>query len=129
MGFHKDGLRPETAVRMYKILVRPILEYGAKVLSYKHYYFTDRNVQKIEESTDMNKKIEKFQNRVLKKLIPCPKNTPPELLRLITGTMPIAGGIDMLKLRYFWKLQHAGKENIAHLVYPGIRENFLSGNE
>ena len=101
MGFQRDGLRPETAIRMYKIMVRPILEYGAQVLSYKHYFFVDRKAEKIEEATDIIRKLEKFQNKVLKKLIPCPKNTPPEILRLLTGTMPIAARLDMLKLRYF----------------------------
>lgn len=33
-GLHKDGLRPETAIKLYKLLVRPILEYGAQVLIY-----------------------------------------------------------------------------------------------
>ena len=32
MGFQRDGLRPETAISMYKTLVRPILEYAAQVL-------------------------------------------------------------------------------------------------
>ena len=38
LGFNRDGLRPETSLRMYKILVRPILEYASQVLSYRHYY-------------------------------------------------------------------------------------------
>ena len=65
----------------------------------------------------------------MKKLIPCPKNTPPEVLRLLTGTMPISGRIDILKLRYFWKLHHAEEQNVAHQIYLGLRENFLRGNE
>ena len=100
MGFQKDGLRPETSIRMYKTLVRPILEYAAQVLSYRQYYFTERKCKKIEESSEFIEKLEKFQNKVLKKLIPCPKNTPPEILRILTGTMPISGRIDILKLRY-----------------------------
>ena len=28
-GFKSDGLRPETTVRMYKTLVRPIIEYAS----------------------------------------------------------------------------------------------------
>ena len=31
-GYHRDGFRPETSARMYKVLVRPILEYTAQVL-------------------------------------------------------------------------------------------------
>ena len=129
MGFHKDGLRPETSIRMYKTLVRPIIEYAAEVLSYKQYYFTERKCTNIEEPTEFIEKLEKFQNKVLKKLIPCPKNSPPEILRILTGTMPISGRIDMLKLRYHWKLQHAEERNAAQLIYRGMRDEFFIGNE
>ena len=128
MGFHKDGLRLETSIRMYKTLVRPILEYAAQVISYRQYYFTERNCKKIEESSEFIEKLEKFQNKVLKKLIPCPKNTPPEILRILTGTMPISGRIDILKLRYHWKLYHGEDSNAAHQIYKGMRANFLEGN-
>ena len=37
-GFHIDGLRLSTAVRLYKLLVRPILEYCAQILTYARYY-------------------------------------------------------------------------------------------
>ena len=40
LGFESDGLRPATCLCMYKVLVRPILEYASQVLSYKHQYFT-----------------------------------------------------------------------------------------
>ena len=43
--------------------------------------------------------------------------------------MPISGRIDMLKLRYYWKLHHAGERNAAHQVYKQLREEFLRGNE
>ena len=72
-GFKSDGLRPETTVRMYKTLVRPIIEYASQVISYKHYYFTDRRSEPIEETTGLIKRLENFQNTVLKKLVPCPK--------------------------------------------------------
>ena len=127
MGHHKDGLRPQTAVTMYKVLVRPILEYAAEVLSYKHYYFTDRKSTKVEEPPEMIKRLENLQNKVLKKLVSCPKNTPPAVVRLLTGTMPLSARIDMLKLRYFWKLHHMKTDNIAQKVYLGLRKNFLSG--
>ena len=36
-GFHKDGLRLASAVRLYKLFVRPILEYCAQTLTYRRY--------------------------------------------------------------------------------------------
>ena len=127
-GFHRDGLRPETSVGMYRALVRPILEYAAEVISYKHYYFTERTCTAVEEPPEMIKRIENLQNRILKKLLCCPKNTPPAVVRILTGVMPMSARIDMLKLRYFWKLHHAKNDNIAHVVYKGLRKNFLRGS-
>ena len=129
MGFHSDGLRPITAMRMYKILVRPILEYAAQVLSYSHYYLKEGNAKNIEEPTSIVKIIEIFQNRVLKKLIPCPKRTPPAILRLMTGTVPMGGRLEKLKLRNFWRVQTSTEDTIAHRIYTYRRKNFLQSNK
>ena len=99
------------------------------MLSYKYYYFTERKCAKIEEPTELIKKLESFQNKALKKIITCPKNTSPAVLRLLTGIMPISGRLDMLKLIYFWKIDHASEENVTHQVYNGLRKNFLRGKE
>ena len=113
-GFQSDGLRPATSIKMYKTLVRPILEYGAQVLSYKHYYFNSKKKCRDIYTLDTHiKKLEAFQNRVLKRIFPCPKSTPPAVLRLISGTMPISARIDILKLRYFWKTSHCNNYNLA----------------
>ena len=47
-GFVSDGLRPSTCVKMYKVLVRPILKYVAQTLSYRHYYFNKSFLKKIK---------------------------------------------------------------------------------
>ena len=112
---------------MYKTLVRPTLEYAAQVLSYKHYNFTVRKSVSVIEPPEIIKKLERFQNKALKKLVSSPKNTPPTVVRVLTGTMPIAARIDILKLRYFWKLMHLGKDNVAHLLYVEMRKKFLEG--
>ena len=46
-GFHNDGLRPGTALKLYILLIRPILEYGAQVLIYDHYYLKSENVKTV----------------------------------------------------------------------------------
>ena len=128
-GFDSDGLRPATCIAMYKVLVRPILEYASQVLSYRHYYFTSLGKsRKIFEPTDFLLKLEEFQNRTLKRLIPCPKSTPCCLLRLLTGTISLYAYIDILKLRYFWKLTHSGSKSYAHDIYSFKRKNFLDSN-
>ena len=114
---------------MYKALVRPILEYASKVLSYRHYYFTSHGKpRRIFEPTDFLLKLEQFQNRTLKRLIPCPKSTPCCLLRLLTGTISLVAHIDILKLRYFWKLTHSGLMGYAQEIYRLRRKNFLESN-
>lgn len=75
----------------------------------------------------MIRKLETFQNRTLRKLVSSPKNTPPAVIRILTGTMAISARIDILKLRYFWKIMHASDENVAHAVYKEIMLKFLEG--
>ena len=125
-GYHSDGLRPQTSLTMYKTLVRPTLEYAAQVLSYKHYYFTERKCVNVEVAPEMIQRLESFQNKTLKKLVSSPKNTPPAVIRILTGTMAVSARIDILKLRYFWRIMHA-EDNIAHTVYKQIRKKFLEG--
>ena len=128
-GFDSDGLRPVTCLSMYKILVRPILEYASQVLSYRHHYFTAPcRPRKIFKPLDFLLKLEQFQNRILKLIIPCPKATPCGLLRLLTGTLSVAAHIDILKLRYFWKLTHSVRNNFALDIYKYRRSHFLESN-
>ena len=116
-GFQGDGLRPETSVKMYKTLVRPKLEYASQALSYKHYYFKENwKCRDISIPDRHVQKLEAFQNRVLKRLFSCPKLTSPAVLRLISGTMPISARIDILKLRYFWKISQSNEDNYAHTI-------------
>ena len=115
LGFSCDGLRPATSISMYTTLVRPILEYASQVLSYRHYYFSskikhDRDIAKLDEHIE---RLEAFQNRALKKLIPCPKATSPVLVRLFAGIMPISAPFEILKLRYYWYISHMGNKNLA----------------
>ena len=114
---------------MYKILVRPILEHASQVLSYRHHYFTApcRPIR-IFKPLDFLLKLEQFHNRVLKLIIPCPKATPCGLLRLLTSTLSVAAHIDILKLRYFWKLTHSVKNNFALDIYKYRRSYFLESN-
>ena len=93
---------------MYKILVRPLLENGAQVLSYQRYYLnSSRPPDNIENLRFFKKDLEHFQTRALKNLLNCPRNTSPSVVRLLAGVEPMACRIDMLKLRYYWKITHA----------------------
>ena len=39
LGLKSDGMRPAINVQLYKTLVRPVPEYAAQVLNYRHYYY------------------------------------------------------------------------------------------
>ena len=66
-GFHKDGLRPETALKLYKLLIRPILEYGAQVLIYDHYYLKPNLIANtsLDRKADFVKQLEQFQTQAI----------------------------------------------------------------
>ena len=122
LGFVKDGLRPIMCIEMYKVLIRPILEYAAQIISFRHYYFTSDKDSGEDVFISM---LEKFQNRVLKRIIPCPRSTPPALIRLFTGVEPMITRIYTLKLRYFWKLSHAQSgDSLAQQIYQYKRASF-----
>ena len=69
IGFSRDGLRPETALKLYKLLIRPILEYGAQVLTYTYSYVNSirSEVIGLDEISGFVKKFEHFQTQALKK--------------------------------------------------------------
>ena len=49
------------------------------------------------------------------------------MVRILKGTMAISARIDILKLRYFWKLMHGRKDKVTYKVYTEMRKNFLAG--
>ena len=126
-GFHRDGLRPETAIKMYKLLVRPILEYGAQVLLFYHYYMNarKRRNRNLNKPTDFVERIEKFQNQALKNLLGCPKSSSPAVVRLFSGVEPMASRIDLLQLRYFLKISNSDHNSIAYTVLRVRKKRFL----
>ena len=105
VGFTRDGLRPETALKLYKLLIRPILEYGGQILTYVYTYVKSirSKVKSLDEITGFVKKLEHFQTQALKNLLGAPKSTSPAIVRLFAGVEPFSSRLDLLKLRYFWK--------------------------
>ena len=127
-GFHKDGLRPQTAIRLYKVLIRPLLEYGAQVLSYRKYFLnSSRLAVDVDIPTFYRKDLEDFQTKTLKTLIGCPRNVSPSVVRLVTGVEPICCRLDMLKLRYYWKKTHSPPSMVSEFINHR-KKNLLEHN-
>ena len=102
LGMCKDGLNLNTATKLYKLLVRPVMEYAAPILSYS--------------STQVDK-YEKCQLKCLKALIGLQHSgTKSAAVRLLAGIEPIKSRFDYLKLNYFQKIRLMDKDRLVHRV-------------
>ena len=71
------------------------------------------------------KKLEHFQTQVLKNLINCPRSTSPAIVRLFTGTEPLACRLEIMKLRYFWKTLNGPKDALTYRIFTYRKERLL----
>ena len=106
LGFHKDGLRPEIAVRLC-----PILEFMGSI---------------IELPENQINELERFQNECLRSFLGLPVSTHGSLLRLISGVEPLGARFDILKLGYYSRISSKFDKNRA--VYTLISNDFESLN-
>ena len=120
-GFSMDGFRIKTTIKLYKLLVRPILEFCAQSLSYTNYSHP-YNPQTL---SSFAKKLEHTQTQILKSLVNCPKSTSPAIVRLFCGIEPIACRTEIMKLRYYWKLLHSPTETVTHQILKYRKTNLL----
>ena len=121
-GFHEDGLRLKTAIRLYKIVIRPILEYCGQTLSYSRYRQQSRGA----EPNGFARELEHLQTQILKNIINCPRSTSPSIVRLFCCVEPLMCRFEMLKLRYFWKTLKCSTDSITHKVLKYRKENLLA---
>ena len=97
LGFSMDGFGISTVMRLYKLLVRPILEFCAQSLSYARY-------SQLYDPHSLNgsaKVLEHTQTQLLRTLVHCPKSTSRAIVLLFCGIEPLACRLEILKLRYY----------------------------
>ena len=125
LGFSKNGFRIKSSVKLYKLLVRPILEFCAQSLTYAPYSepFSQLKWGRYAE------KLEHLQTQLLKTLINCPRATSPSIVRLFCGTEPLACRLDILKLRYFWRILHGPIDSLSYKILEYRKEKFLNFNK
>ena len=75
--------------------------------------------------TGYAKDLEHFQTQTIKKLIGCPRNTPPALARLFCGVEPLTCRLETLNLRYYWKTLHSPPDSITHRILKYRKQNLL----
>ena len=90
-GFHEDGLRPDSAVRMYKMFVRPILEFGAQ--------FLDPTASQLD-------KLECFQAKALRSLLGLASSVKRATVRLLCGVAPMRARFELLKLNFYFRIRN-----------------------
>jgi len=105
LGFHRDGLRIKTAVKLYKLLVRPILEFACQVVKYK----------KTQLVT-----LEKFQCKALRELTGLHFNVKSQTVRLLTGVEPLTARFQILQLKYFHKLRVSKNSVLLDAIFTNI---------
>ena len=115
LGAQKDGLRPKTALKMYKSLVWPILEYASPVLVY---------------SRSQMDKLEKLQLGTLKRILGLRNNTKNESVRVVSGIEPIDTRFGFLKLKHQFRILQKPENSLVKIVYREIekqdgRDGFL----
>ena len=111
-----DGLRPKTALKLYKSLIRPILEYASPVI--------------IFGETHM-KKLEQLQLDIVKKMLGLRENTKNESVRVISGIEPLEVRFGFLKLKHQFRILKKPNSSLVKTVYNAIeqhteRHGFLS---
>ena len=114
-----------TAIRLYKLIIRPLLEYCAQSLFYTRYNKAEQH----DAANDFAKELEHFQTQTLKTLINCPRSTSPSIVRLFCGVEPLACRLEILKLRYFWKVLKGPTDSIPHKILSHRREHFSNSNK
>ena len=110
---------------MYKLIIRPVLEYCSQTLSYGRY----SKPSNLAEPYGFAKELEQIQTEILKNLIDCPRSTSPKIVRLFCGVEPLACRLEMLKLRYFWKIMKGPPDSIPHKVIKYRKDRFLGTNK
>ena len=105
LGARRDGLRPQTGIRLYKMLVRPILDYVAHILGF--------NKKQI-------KKLEQLQLRALKRVLGLRINTKNESVRLVSGVEPLHARFAFLKLKHLYRIQQKPKDSLVRTVFNEI---------
>ena len=123
-GFSMNGFTVKTTIKLYKLLVRPILEFCAQSLSYARY----SQPYILGKTPGFANKLEHTQTQLLKTLINCPRSTSPAIVRLFCGIEPIACRLEILKLRYYWRLLHSPPDTITHKILHYRKANFLAFN-
>ena len=119
--FGKSGFRIKSSVKLYKLQVRPLLEFSAQSLLYAPY----SQPAQPDAVGCFAQRLEHLQTQILKSLINCPRAARPATARLFCGTEPLLCRLEILKLRYFWEMSHGPADALCFLILKYRRDRSL----
>ena len=111
LGFHKDGLRIKTAIKLYKLLVRPLFEFCAQILPY---------------SDPQLDEMERFQCKALRTLFGISPSVKAETVRLLAGIEPVACRFSILRTNYFHRIRTSQKKTLKAVLLRTVRDRKLA---
>ena len=118
------GFRIKSSVKMYKLQVRPLLEFSAQSLTYSLY----SQLAEPDVIGCFAQRLEHIQTQILKSLVHCPRATSPAIARLFCGTEPLVCRLEILKLRYFWKMINGPASTLSTSILRYRRKKPLDFN-
>ena len=111
IGLDKDGLRATTAIKIYKTLVRPLIDYAAQVLHF--------NKQTMAA-------LEKEQIQFIKRALGLEIYTSSGAALIVSGIIKIEARVAQLKLKYWNRIKAKPNEIIQSILeHPGPKRGFV----
>ena len=108
-------------IKLYKLQVRPLLDFSAQSLIYVLYCQPPQP----DVVSGFALKLEHHHTQLLKSLINCPRATSPAIVRLFCGTEPLVSRLEVLKLRYYWEMQHCPSDTPCHKIMKYRKDKFF----
>ena len=101
-------------MKLYKLLIRPILEFGAQIVSYSKTHLL---------------RLERFQTQALRSLLGLRFNVKASVVRLLSGVEPVSARLVLFKLNYFYKIRSLPETSILHSILKSHMGNISLVNQ
>ena len=101
-------------MKLYKLLIRPILEFGAQIVSYSKTHLL---------------RLERFQTQALRSLLGLRFNVKASVVRLLSGVESVSARLVLFKLNYFHKIRSLPETSILHSILKSHMGNISLVNQ
>jgi hypothetical protein len=105
-GFNARGMRLETRRTMFKVFLRPVMEYGLALIKSKGALF----------------KLQSAQSMALRFMFSAPQNTSTTALHALAAVPLVSARHVVLRAKWLQRVQHAQPDNLIHHALKSFRE-------